>query len=151
MDGEWIGRRIMQASRTLGERLLDAHPGPGAPVVAQIAGPLLREVGRSVALGERDPQLPLVRTRVLWRVPTELSYAHLAAAFNTWGLAAQDYVRQLPGLDAEHERFVVHALRHGVGTLLAMRHRLLGGERPEDLERFFGGAVALAFPRSAAG
>ena len=144
MDESWIGRKMMQASRALGERLAEEGPKPGAPVIAPLASRLIREIGRSLMLGESDPRLPLLRARVLWRLPAHVPHRELAIAFNAFGTLVRGHVRDLPGVSEAIDRFVLDALRHAAKNLLCLRHALLEGLAPEPWARSFGGMVIVA-------
>lgn len=143
MDEAWIGRRLMQAARALAQRLEDENQTPAAGFVAAVAAPLIREVGRSLMLGDTNPTGPLLRARVLWRLPTTVSHRELAIAFNALGTLVRGHVRDLPGISVPIDRFVLDALRHAARTLLCLRHTLVQGLPAEPYERAFGGLLLI--------
>lgn len=134
----------MQASRELGQRLEDEGPPPGARFIAPVLPPLVREIGRSLVLADSNPTLPLLRTRVLWRLPTTVSHRELAVGFNAMGSTVRGHLRQLPGLTPPIDRFVLHALRHAARTLLCLRHAMVENLPSAPYQQGFGGLLVIA-------
>lgn len=133
----------MQASRALGQRLEDNGPQPGTLFVAPLLPVLVREIGRSMMLAESNPATPLLRTRVLWRLPTTVSHRELAIGFNAMGSLVRGHLRHLPGLTAPLDRFVLNALRHAARTLLCLRHAMLENLPHAHYQRAFGGLLVI--------
>lgn len=133
----------MQASRALGQRLEEEGPQPGAAFVAPVVGPLVREVGRALVLNESDATLPLLRTRVLWRLSATVSHRELAIGFNAMGGIVRGHLRHLPGLTASVDRFALNALRHAARTLLCLRHAMVESLSSERYQQEFGGLLVF--------
>lgn len=144
LDEAWIGRRLMQASRALEQRLEDEGPRPGAPFVAPVLSPLVREIGRSLMLADADPESPLLRTRVLWRLSTTVTHRELAVGFNAMGTTVRGHLRHLPGLTPSIDRFVLNALRHSARTLLCLRHAVVENLPSKPYQERFGGLLVIA-------
>lgn len=147
MNSAWIGRRLMGASEALAERFAEQERviAPGLPVAA-LAGPLLKEAGRCLVLGETDPTLPLQRCRGVVRLPGAGAEQALARAFNALMALVRGHLEQLPGSTEALIQQVLRAVRHAGRTLLTWRRELLAGRRTDALEPLYGGSVLLALP-----
>lgn len=148
MDDGWVGRRLMLASRALQERFV-AHADAAGPVgdaAGRLAGTLLREVGRSIALSETDVRLPFARARGVLRLPPQEAPLAVAQAFNALGQLGREYLVHLPGATEIHRRFARGAVAHAARATLRLHRLLVGGGQDHEVERLFGGVAVLAFP-----